>query len=249
MLWVATWPIFWTDSTPEMPETLTGVTALVARDGEWQGEIVERTLGGRDLVVESSVSLLRNDDGRVVGSVSVIREISSRKEAERLLEHQATHDSLTGLLNRTAFIAELREALSANGAVAVVYLDLNGFKQINDLWGHERGDEILRAVALRLAGTLRNGDVVGRLGGDEFVILARDVYPDDLPELIERVSQWASEPVRTRAGTCHQVGLSVGATLARVGDGPDDVLRRADTAMYEAKRTTFEPFRTHQHPV
>ncbi len=218
---------------------LDNVTLLVARDGEWHGEIAQRTLDGRDLVVEASISLLRDDDGRVVGSAAVVRDVSARKAVEQRLAHQASHDSLTGLLNRTAFLFELTNAMeAADGVITVVFADLNGFKQINDLWGHERGDEVLRAVAGRLAGTLRPGDPVGRLGGDEFVVLARGLYPEAVKSLVDRITGLFVDPVRTRAGTCHQVGLSIGVATARPQDTPDDVLRRADTAMYEAKRST-----------
>ena len=217
---------------------LDNVTLLVARNGEWHGEIAQRTLDGRDIIVEASISLLRDDDGRVVGSATVVRDVSARKVAEHRLAHQASHDSLTGLLNRAAFLSELTNAMEADEVITVVFVDLNGFKQINDLWGHERGDEVLRAVAGRLTGTLRPGDPVGRLGGDEFVVLARDLNLDAVKSLVDRITGLFADPVRTRAGTCHQVGLSIGVATARSEDTPDDVLRRADTAMYEAKRST-----------
>ena len=134
------------------------ITGVVAREGRWHGELIQRALDGRELVVEASVSMLADDDGAVLGSVSIIREISGRKEAERQISYQATHDGLTGLLNRTAFMRQLQESLTSGRQPTLIFLDLNGFKSINDLHGHDRGDEILRVIGSRLAGGLRPGD-------------------------------------------------------------------------------------------
>jgi len=148
------------------------IAGVVAREGRWYGELTQRALDGRDLLVEVTVSMLRDDDGTVLGSVSTVREISDRKAAERQIAYQATHDGLTGLLNRTAFLRELNSSLAAGRRPALVFLDLNGFKAINDLHGHDRGDEILQVIGERLMGGLRPGDAAGRFGGDEFVLLA-----------------------------------------------------------------------------
>jgi diguanylate cyclase (GGDEF)-like protein/PAS domain S-box-containing protein len=215
------------------------ITAIVATRGHWQGELIQRALDGRDLLVEASVSLLRDDDGAVLGSVSIVREISARKAAERLIAHQATHDGLTGLLNRTAFLAELDASIGAGHTPTLVFLDLNGFKVINDLHGHDRGDEILQLIGQRLAGALRPGDVVGRLGGDEFVLLAHELNePGAANAYLARIMELFKYPVICRGGATHAVGVSVGVAHSTLGDDPDDLLRRADSAMYEAKRST-----------
>jgi diguanylate cyclase (GGDEF)-like protein/PAS domain S-box-containing protein len=220
-------------------ETLDEITIAVAEHGTWQGEIAQRTPDGPDVLVEASISLLHDHTGTVLGSVSVLREISDRKAAEARTAYQADHDSLTGLLTRRAFMSELQVALDASRRLALVFLDLNAFKTINDLHGHERGDEVLRAVAGRLAGAIRSGDLAGRFGGDEFVILAHDL--DDAARtkaFLDGITSLFAAPIRCRGGDTHLVGASIGVARSSPGDNPDGLLRRADTAMYEAKHST-----------
>ncbi len=217
---------------------LNDVTAVMVRDGEWRGEISQRTQCGPDLLVEATVSLLTDEAGEGIGSVSIVREISDRKKVERLIAHQARHDGLTDLLNRKTFMSELTSALDSDSSPSLVFLDLNGFKQVNDLHGHERGDEILQAIAGRLLSAVREDDLVGRFGGDEFVLLLRDVVdPAATEKFLERITSLFSGPVRCRDGTVHSIGASVGVAAARPGDTADSMIRRADGAMYEAKRT------------
>jgi diguanylate cyclase (GGDEF)-like protein/PAS domain S-box-containing protein len=215
------------------------ITGFVAREGHWHGELLQRALDGRELVVEASVSMLADDDGLVLGSVSIIREISGRKAAERQISYQATHDGLTGLLNRTAFMRELHESLISGRQPTLIFLDLNGFKTINDLHGHDRGDEILRVIGSRLAGGLRPGDTAGRFGGDEFVLLAHGLT-DRVASVsyLERIMTLFTDPVRCRGDATHTVGVSVGVAHSTPGDDPDELIRRADSAMYDAKRST-----------
>ena len=215
------------------------ITGVVAREGHWHGELTQRALDGRELVVEASVSMLADDGGAVLGSVSIIREISERKAAERQISYQATHDWLTGLLNRTAFMRELQESLTAGRQPTLIFLDLNGFKSINDLHGHDRGDEILRVIGSRLAGGLRPGDTAGRFGGDEFVLLAHELNDRVAAEAhLERIMALITDPIRCRGDAIHSVGVSVGVAHSSPGDDPDELIRRADRAMYDAKRST-----------
>jgi diguanylate cyclase (GGDEF)-like protein/PAS domain S-box-containing protein len=220
-------------------ETLDEITTVVVRQGTRQGEIAQRTSNGPDVLVEASISLIRDHAGLVLGSVSVLREISDRKAAEALIAHQAAHDSLTGLLTRRAFMIELQAALDATRRLALVFLDLNAFKTINDIHGHGRGDEVLQAVAGRVARAIRAGDLAGRFGGDEFVILAHDL--DGAPateEFLNRITGLFAAPIRCRSGDLHLVGASIGVARSSPGDNPDGLLRRADAAMYEAKHST-----------
>jgi len=215
------------------------ISGVVAHEGHWHGELTQRALDGRELVVEASVSMLADDDGMVLGSVSIIREISGRKAAERQISYQATHDGLTGLLNRTAFMRELRESLESGRRPTLIFLDLNGFKSINDLHGHDRGDEILRVIGSRLAGGLRPGDAAGRFGGDEFVLLAHGLTDRVAAEAhLERIMSLFTDPIRCRGDATHSVGVSVGVAHSAPGDDPDELIRRADRAMYDAKRST-----------
>jgi diguanylate cyclase (GGDEF)-like protein/PAS domain S-box-containing protein len=215
------------------------ITSIVAREGAWQGELMQRALDGRDLLVEASVSMLRDDDGTVLGSVSILREISGRRAAERQISYQATHDGLTGLLNRTAFLHELAASLAAGLRPTLVFLDLNGFKAINDHYGHDRGDEILQVIGGRLAGELRSGDAAARFGGDEFVLSAHELADAVSTEAyLERIIALFGHPVRCRGGQAHAVGVSVGVAHSTPDDDPDSLIQRADKAMYEAKRST-----------
>jgi diguanylate cyclase (GGDEF)-like protein/PAS domain S-box-containing protein len=216
-----------------------GITAIVAHEGQWNGELTQRALDGRDLLVEASVSMLADEDGTVLGSVSILREISGRKANERQISYQATHDGLTGLLNRTAFLSELDRSLVSGGGPTLIFLDLNGFKAINDLHGHDRGDEILQVIGSRLAGALRPGDAAGRFGGDEFVLMAHGLEDQESTDsYLERIMFLFTDPVTCRGGTSHAVGVSVGVAHSMSNDHPDELIRRADGAMYDAKRST-----------
>ncbi len=170
----------------------------------------------------------------VFGSVARLRSMTAR------LEHEATHDSLTGLPNRAAVIALLERSLNVAPAerppLAAVMLDLDGFKQANDNWGHHVGDEVLCIVARRLRSRAA-GHFVARLGGDEFmVILTGSDAADRCLELAETVIEGISEPMGLSCGTL-DVSASAGVVVAAADDylSPSDVLRRADLALYEAK--------------
>jgi diguanylate cyclase (GGDEF)-like protein len=157
------------------------------------------------------------------------------------VSHQATHDALTGLPNRTLFLERLVATIptAAEGAhVAVLFCDLDLFKQVNDTLGHAAGDELLRQVAARLRGAVRPGDLVGRLSGDEFaIILPGLVDPEDARSLADRVTSCFDEPFRLD-GTDVAVGTSVGVAVQPVGsDGTaEQLLREADAAMYRHKQ-------------
>jgi lycopene beta-cyclase len=168
-----------------------------------------------------------------------------RLEQQRLV-HLALHDGLTGLANRTQLLERLDTALARTAATgvpaAVLYLDLDGFKQVNDDLGHDAGDALLVAVAQRLSGALRTGDVAGRLGGDEFLVVAGDVADRyGLQEVVRRVEAALSGPLKVR--------VSIGAVLTRPGETGPEVMRRADEAMYAVKRARRRAAGPGQHPT
>ncbi len=172
--------------------------------------------------------------------VVTLRDITERKELERQLTHQAFHDSLTGLANRALFLDRVEHALRVRedrpGAeVAVIFIDLDGFKQVNDGLGHAAGDDVLEAVGLRLRQAVRSGDTVARLGGDEFVVLLESrAGLSQVLEATERILHVFELPLR--AGKLDlAVRASAGAALARPGDTAQDLVQHADIAMYEAK--------------
>ncbi|NJC85171.1 GGDEF domain-containing protein [Planosporangium mesophilum] len=164
-------------------------------------------------------------------AATVLRTCELLDETWRL----AHLDALTGLPNRRAFMTHLAEAVRT-GPGAVLFIDLDGFKGINDSLGHAAGDDLLAAVAGRLQGCTRAGDLVARLGGDEFVILSPALETEtDLRRLTQRVREAFREPVAI-AGVAVAVRLSVDGTLYAAGETSHDVLNRADSAMYRAKR-------------
>ncbi len=174
----------------------------------------------------------------------VADQAATALEKARLLatvRHQATHDALTGLPNRVLLLGELERSLSAvapGGSLAVLFCDLDLFKQVNDTLGHAAGDELLRQVAARLRGAIRPGDTVGRLSGDEFaVILPALVEVTDAAGLAARVSDCFTEPFRLE-GTDVRIGTSVGLAVEHAGGArtAEDLLREADAAMYRNKQ-------------
>ncbi|TYP86767.1 putative bifunctional diguanylate cyclase/phosphodiesterase [Blastococcus xanthinilyticus] len=163
-------------------------------------------------------------------------EVLSRRAAEEELRHRAQHDALTGLLNRAALVEEIEravtEALAGGPAAAVVLMDLDRFKEVNDTLGHDVGDILLRAVALRLADELRGDTVLARLGGDEFVLLLRGCDADEAAQVAERALRAVRRPFPL-AGVTLEVDGSCGVAVD--GPGAADLLRHADVAMYAAK--------------
>jgi diguanylate cyclase (GGDEF)-like protein len=167
---------------------------------------------------------------------------------EDQLRHAAFHDPLTGLPNRALFGDRLAGALEragrSGGRVALLTLDLDGFKQVNDTLGHAVGDEVLVAVASRLREQLRGVDTVARLGGDEFVVLMEAEADGHAERLADRLITAITAPVRTRAGD-QMIGVSVG--IARTGpltETAEQLLRQSDVAMYSAKASSTSSYRT-----
>lgn len=173
----------------------------------------------------------------------LIIENAALREAEeertRALSWQALHDSLTGLPNRALLDDRLATALRATsrsgGRAAVLFVDLHRFKQVNDRFGHEVGDDVLVELAKRFSGAVRPGDTVGRLAGDEFLVVLPEAETEDAMAVAARICDVAAAPMRVGTGDV-TVGTSIGIALGDHADDPAAVLRRADTAMYRAKR-------------
>ncbi len=196
-----------------------------------------------------SSSILHLADGRIVslsqqpisggGNVVIMEDVTERQTSEERVAHMATHDALTDLPNRILFRTRLNEHLAGGvndgKTVAVLMLDLDRFKAVNDGFGHPAGDELLRQVALRLRGAIGEHDTVARLGGDEFVILAAQTTRPAILEFSARLIECLSEPYELDGQTV-EVGASMGAAFAP-DDGlvPEDLLKKADLALYQAK--------------
>jgi diguanylate cyclase (GGDEF)-like protein len=199
---------------------------------------------------------IRNAAGLIVAGVAVFQDVTERNEGDALVRHMALHDSLTGLPNRDLFHDWLAQALararrvSAGGGpgeeqqVAVMLLDLDGFKDVNDALGHETGDRLLHAVATCLGAAIRVSDTLARLGGDEFTLVLPDLRrPADAAALAEKMLRELAAPCALDGETFH-VTTSLGIALFP-GDGADGeaLLRQADLALYRAKAQGRNRFR------
>lgn len=190
--------------------------------------------------ITQSVSPIFDHDQNITGTVLVFHDVSHDRELVRQMAHQATHDALTGLPNRILLLDRLTQALARapwkKRLVAVMFLDLDRFKVINDTLGHNIGDELLKQVAFRLVGTLRKGDTVCRLGGDEFVILFDDVaQKDDIAHLAQKIIQTLGIPLTLQQQEFF-LTASIGISLyPENGDSASSLMKNADTAMYRAK--------------
>jgi diguanylate cyclase (GGDEF)-like protein len=162
---------------------------------------------------------------------------SALEQSQAELRYAATHDSLTGLGNRTFLRDRVNALLREPGReVGVLVIDLNGFKRVNDVAGHEAGDEVLRVVAARMRRNVRADDLVARLGGDEFVVvLSGERLAEPLRDTAERLREVVSMPIETGYGV-HFVGASIGAALGTAGEDFGALVAAADTQMYAAKR-------------
>ncbi len=173
-------------------------------------------------------------DGEVVGVFGMARDVTERRRREAYLEYRASHDLLTGLANRAVLHQHLAEAAAGGQTQGVLFLDLDGFKAINDTYGHAGGDQVLVEVARRLQSAVREQDLVSRFAGDEFCVALRDADAATVQHLGERIARTLTGPIHLDAAVVH-VGASIGAALLRPGEDPARTLQRADAAMYTVK--------------
>jgi diguanylate cyclase (GGDEF)-like protein/PAS domain S-box-containing protein len=185
-----------------------------------------------------SIRALAASPGAVTGAIVCLTDVTAEVDLRRQLEDRATYDALTRCHNRDSVLSTLGTRLArGDGArVAVAFIDVDGFKPVNDRWGHAAGDQLLGAVAARLRGALRGDDVVGRLGGDEFLVVCGvQGRPDDLVAVADRLGATFATPVPV-AGSPLRVRASIGVARGDQRIDADELVRRADVAMYAAKR-------------
>ncbi|MEK6663983.1 MAG: EAL domain-containing protein [Pseudomonadota bacterium] len=193
---------------------------------------------GSEIPVNISLGPLVTEEGRF--TIVAVRDIRENKAYEARILHQATHDALTGLPNRVLFLDLLNRAMAQaereECLLAIIFLDLDGFKNINDTLGHECGDQLLKEIAQRISAAVRRNDVVARQGGDEFTILLQGVqHVDDVLAVLRKILAAVSEPIHLREKELH-VTASLGVTIFPLDDtDAEHLLRNADTAMYRAK--------------
>jgi diguanylate cyclase (GGDEF)-like protein/PAS domain S-box-containing protein len=207
----------------------------------WRGDIINRNKSGDLYTVTQSVSPLFNDKGKLTHFLAVQQDVSEKRRLEEQIHYLAYHDTLTDLPNRMLFQDRVHQEISLakreKSQFAVLFIDLDGFKAVNDTRGHSTGDKLLKIIAGRLRSSVREGDTVARLGGDEFTILLRDIAPG---EGLQRV---LGKLVNNVAQPC-EIGEYIGNVTASIGISlyPNDstsvekLLIHADEAMYRAKQ-------------
>ncbi len=213
----------------------------INRFGQWQGEIWNRNRAGEDYLEWLSVAAVKDSNGKVSHYVGIFSDITSEKESEERLLYLAHYDQLTGLPNRILFNDRLHQAIAQAKReqlqTAVMFLDLDGFKTVNDTLGHNSGDELLRQVAQRLTACLRAVDTVARFGGDEFTIVITAIEGnEDVIRVAKKITQEISRPYEID-GVQASVTTSIGISFyPNDGEIPNQLVQRADNAMYHAKR-------------
>lgn len=222
--------------------TLYSIWADARTAGRWEGEVWNVRKNGELYTVRLSLSAVHDARHDAVSHyVAVFNDISPHKVHEEWLKHLATHDSLTGLPNRTEFERCCREAMARarrhGQRLAVLYIDLDKFKPVNDTYGHVAGDELLRVLSVRMQQMMRETDIVARIGGDEFSVLLADLDDVSRSYIVAcKLLDMLSQPVASRRGT-HTVGASIGiSTYPDDGNDPQTLLRLADAAMYRVKQ-------------
>ncbi len=223
------------------PEFYEAMWAAILSRGSWRGELWNRRKDGEIFPVLLSISALRDEGGTVSHLLCVFSDISLLKQNERQLERMAHFDALTGVPNRVLLADRMQQAIAqtlrSGSLMAVCYLDLDGFKPVNDMLGHEAGDRLLVEMTGRLKTCLRGGDTVARLGGDEFVLLLCGMERiDECEAVLKRILDTLAHPCVIGD---HVVGVSasIGITLYPLDEADaDSLLRHADQAMYQAKQ-------------
>lgn len=223
------------------PEFYANLWQSISEKGHWEGEIWNRRKSGAFFAEWLSINALRDGGGGITHFVAVFSDITHRKEDEERIWRQANYDALTGLPNRSLFLDRLNQAVRQSRRekkrFALMFLDLDGFKAVNDTLGHAAGDILLQQTASRMSQCMRATDTLARLAGDEFVVILEGVHGRDDPALVAgKILTLLGKPYELEAGTARVQG-SIGIALYPddAGDGPA-LIRRADAAMYAVKR-------------
>ncbi|OYT94889.1 MAG: hypothetical protein CFE49_15740 [Pseudomonas sp. PGPPP3] len=220
------------------PDHLPRVRQGLAQPGPSPYEAALLDAAGQPVAVELLAREIHRD-GLPLRMV-VVRDIRDRQAARAQIQHLAEHDSLTGLRNRRSFMARLAAALDQHRAqrrqLALLFIDLDHFKRINDSYGHSTGDEVLKAIAATLKAQLRNIDMIFRFGGEEFLVVLSNTSREAAAMVGERLRHAVMDLQCLAQGRAIELSISLGCATLLPAESVDSVLRRADTALYAAKR-------------
>lgn len=223
-------------STPDAAASLVETCLTTGRAARIEEDAVLTAQGGMRRDIRCSASAIRLSDGTTLGAVIVLQDVTRSRSLQRQLEYAASHDGLTGLRNRVAFHAELALASREACPGCLLFIDLDYFKPINDTYGHAAGDDVLRQIARLIQNEVRRGDVCARLGGDEFGVLLYGCGANDAAAIAAKICRAIATAVPTGLPSHVRLGASIGLTVIETGMSPDAILKRADSACYDAKR-------------
>lgn len=213
----------------------------VTNSGYWKGELWQRNRDGEEYLVSMLINTVYDEQGNPFRYVALLSDITERKESEELIWRQANFDALTGLPNRRMFHEHLRQEMKKTDRsqlpMALVFVDLDYFKEINDTLGHDKGDLLLKEVAVRLSSSVRSTDTVARLGGDEFTVILSELHnAGDVVRTAQEILKKMSTPFQLGENIAH-ISSSIGITLyPEDGKDAETLIKNADQAMYAAKQ-------------
>jgi diguanylate cyclase (GGDEF)-like protein/PAS domain S-box-containing protein len=226
---------------------------IMSGESSFETEEHRQTRSGASLTWNISISPLYNR-GKLIGIVKTVKDITERKRLEEKLAHTATHDPLTDLPNRALFYDRVSQAIArtkrTGKILAVLFIDLDRFKEINDSLGHYAGDQVLQIIAGRVKSILRDTDTVARLGGDEFLVLVNEIsIPENTMEIVQKIMETLRQPLSV-SGRTLRIDASIGLAVYP-DDGEDgwSLIRHADIAMYRAKKSAGIKFQRYTKPA
>ena len=219
----------------------------------WRGEVTNKRKDGSSYVEDMTITPVQNSHQEIEHYIAIRRNVAHRKTYEEQLDHLAHHDSLTGLPNRLSFSDSLEQSIKlanrSSGQLAVMFIDLDNFKNINDTLGHNVGDELLKLVSERLKTCLRESDTLARMGGDEFTVILRDINPGTTAQAAKRISDSLKSPIiigNNEMVITTSIGISVYPTD---GENAQTLVKNADTAMYKAKEHGKNSYETYSESM